>query len=159
MLCLLSLAPVVLLCVAERIAARNGGCLCQALPKMSVRDLPASPQARAGWADGVWASQAAGHSRLEGQGLHGTGGVWAVVVLLGGQERLRGITPRWGRVSACLARPLACTPLFSLPGWGLATPYGLWAALVVLVFANGGVSATNERGVRDVRVRAGWGLW
>lgn len=157
-LLLLSLAPVVLLCITEWITARNRGCLRQTLPKMSIGDLPASPQARAGWADGVWASQAAGHSRLEGQRLHGTGGVRAVVVLLWGQEWLRGVASRWGWVSASIAPPLARDPLLGLPG-GLAPPRGLWAALLVLVFADGGVCATYERGVGDVRTRAGWGLW
>lgn len=157
MLCLLSLAPVVLLCVAERIAARNGGCLRQALSKMSVGDLPASPQARASRADGVCASQAAGHSRLKGQRLHGTGGVWAVVVLLGGKERLRGIASRWGRVQGLVAC-FAFIPLLGFPA-GLAPSHGLWAAPLVLIFADGGVCATHKRGVGDVRARAGRGLW
>lgn len=156
MLCLLSLAPVVLLCVAERIAARNGGCLRQALSKMSVGDLPASPQARASRADGVCASQAAGHSRLKGQRLHGTGGVWAVVVLLGGKERLRGIASRWGRVQGLVAC-FAFIPLLGFPA-GLAPSHGLWAAPLVLIFADGGVCATHKRGVGDVRARAGRGL-
>lgn len=158
MLCLLSLAPVVLFCVAESITGRDRGRLGQALSKVSVGDLPASPQAWAGRADGVWASQAAGHGRFEGQRLHGTRGVWAVVVLLGGQERLRGVTSRWGWVQPHLASWFACDALLGLPG-RLSSSHGLWAALLILAFADRGVCATHEWRVGDVRARAGWGLW
>lgn len=80
-----------------------------------------------------------------------------MVVLLGGQERLGGVASRWGRVSARLAQPLAHNPLLGLP-CGLAPPHGLWAALFILVLADRGVRAAHERGVGDVRARAGRGL-
>lgn len=158
MLGLLSLAPVVFLCVAESIAPRHWDRLRQTLPEMSVGDLPASSQTRAGWADGVCASQAAGHGRLKGQRLHGTRGVWAVVVLLGGQERLRGVAAGWGRLLDYLAPPLTYDPLLVLAG-GLSPPRGLWAALFVFVPFHRGLRATHERRIGDVGSRASRGLW
>lgn len=52
---LLSLAPVVFLCVAERVAARRWGRLHETLPEVSVGDLPPGPPARVGRANGVCA--------------------------------------------------------------------------------------------------------
>lgn len=137
---MLFLAPVVFLCVAERVAAGGRHRLRQTLPKVSVGDLPAGPRARAGRADGVRASQAAGHGRLKGQCLHGTGGVRALVVLLGDQEGLGGIASGWGWMLDCLA----------LHGDALLG--------FLLVLAQRRVRVTNERRVRNVRARVGRGV-
>lgn len=137
----LFLAPVVFLCVAERIAAGDRHRLCQTLPKVSIGDLPAGPRARAGWADGVWASQAAGHGCLKGQRLHGTRGVWAVVVLLGDQERLRRVASGWGWTLGGLALHRDAVLCF------------------LLVLADRGMCVTNKWRVRNVRARVGQGVW
>lgn len=124
---------------------------------MSVGDLPAAPQARVSRADGVRAPQAARHRRLEGQRLHGAGGVRAVFALLRGQERLGGVASGRGRLSVCVAPPRARRrrrPLLALPVGLAPPPRGLRAAaalFVVIVAADGGV----QRGVGDVRARAG----
>ncbi|TNN64921.1 hypothetical protein EYF80_024805 [Liparis tanakae] len=150
---------VVLLRVAERVAARDRGGLRQPLPEVSVGDLKAAPQARAPRADGVGAAQAARHRRLEGQRLHGAGGVRAVLALLRRQERLGGVAPGRGRLAVGVAPPRARRrrrgrgPLLALPVGLAPPPRGLHAAAAALfvVVVDGGV----QRGVRDVRARAG----
>lgn len=125
---------------------------------MSVGDLPASSQTRARRADGVGASQAAGHGRLKGQRLHGAGGVRAVVIVQGGQERLRGVAPRWGWLLDDVARPFTYNGLLVLPG-RLGPSRFLRAALFVFVPLDRGLRAAHERRVGDVRPRASRGLW
>lgn len=158
MLCVPSLAPVVLLCVAEGVAACSGGRLHETLPEVSVGDLPAGPPAWVGWANGVWASQAAGHGRLEGQRLHGTRGIRAVVVFLWSQERLWRVASRRGRVYVKLTPPSSRSSFLGLP-WGLAPSCGLWAALFIIILSDRGLCATHKRGIGNVRARSGWGLW
>lgn len=152
------LAPVILLCVTQGVAACSWGCLHQAFPKMSVGDLPAGPPAWMGWANGVWASKAAGHCCFKGQRLHGTGGVRAVVILLWGQERLWRVASRWRCVYVKMAPPLPCSSFLGLP-WGLASPCGLWAALFIIIVSDGDFCATHEWGIGDMRARSGRRLW
>lgn len=80
-----------------------------------------------------------------------------MVVLLQSQEGLRRVASRWGCAPGGLALPLPWDSLLALP-CGLAPPHGLRAAWFILIFTDGGLCATHEGGVGDVRARAGWSL-